>query len=212
VSFAVPPESYDRFMGVYSVQLAPQLAELAGVVRGQRVLDVGCGPGALSTELVTRLGPAAVSAVDPSETFVAAARERLPGVAVERASAEHLPFPDDSFDAALAQLVVHVRHEGAGCVPERRERALAAGMVPDAGGDDPARPGHARHLAEARDGVGHEVHDELCECGVERIVRKRKLFGRRLFHRDAGKPLACGRDEALRRVDCAHRVRAEAPD
>ena len=101
VSFAVPPESYDRFMGVYSVQLAPQLADLAGVASGQRVLDVGCGPGALTTELAGRLGPAAVTAVDPSERFVAAARERLPGVTVERASAEELPFPDDSFDAAI---------------------------------------------------------------------------------------------------------------
>ncbi len=94
-------------MGRYSVPLAPQLAALADVVVGQRVLDVGCGPGALTTELVRRLGPAAVTAVDPSEPFVAAARERHPGVSVERASAEHLPFPDQAFDAALAQLVVH---------------------------------------------------------------------------------------------------------
>jgi SAM-dependent methyltransferase len=57
--------------------------------------------------LVARLGPAAVSAVDPSQPFVAAARARLPGVEVLQGSAEHLPFPDRSFDAALAQLVVH---------------------------------------------------------------------------------------------------------
>ena len=94
-------------MGRYSVPLAPQLAALADVVVGQRVLDVGCGPGALTTELVSQLGSAAVSAVDPSEPFVAAARERHPGVSVERASAEDLPFPDQAFDAALAQLVVH---------------------------------------------------------------------------------------------------------
>jgi len=103
----VPAESYDRFMGIYSVRLAPLLAGLAGVANGGRILDVGCGPGALSTELVRRLGPEAVTAVDPSESFVEAARERLPGITVERASAEQLPFPDDSFDAAVAQLVVH---------------------------------------------------------------------------------------------------------
>ncbi|HEX5582181.1 class I SAM-dependent methyltransferase [Gaiella sp.] len=107
MSFAVPAASYDRFMGVYSAKLAPKLADLAGVAAGQRVLDVGCGPGALAAELVSRLGAASVTAVDPSETFVEAARERLAGVRVERAPAERLPFPDDSFDAAIAQLVVH---------------------------------------------------------------------------------------------------------
>jgi SAM-dependent methyltransferase len=107
VTFTVGADAYDRFMGRYSVPLAPQFADFAGVAAGQRVLDVGCGPGALTSELVSRLGPAAVSAVDPSEPFVAAARERHPGVSVQRAAAEHLPFADQTFDAALAQLVVH---------------------------------------------------------------------------------------------------------
>ena len=107
MSFAVGADAYDRFMGRYSVLLAPQLADFAMVVAGQRVLDVGCGPGALTGELVARLGSGAVSAVDPSEPFVAAVRERHPGVDVHRAAAEELPFEDQSFDAALAQLVVH---------------------------------------------------------------------------------------------------------
>lgn len=107
MSFTVAADAYDRFMGRYSVPLAPQFAALADVANGQRVLDVGCGPGALTTELVKRLGSPAVTAVDPSEPFVTAARERHPGVAVEHASAEDLPFPDQAFDASLAQLVVH---------------------------------------------------------------------------------------------------------
>src|ERR687898_2831921 len=107
MSFTVAADAYDRFMGRYSVPLAPRLADFAGVAPGQRVLDVGCGPGALTAELATRLGADAVSAVDPSEPFVAAARERHPGVSVQRAAAEQLPFEDQAFDAALAQLVVH---------------------------------------------------------------------------------------------------------
>lgn len=107
MSFDVPAEAYDEFIGRYSRQLSAQLADLAGVRHGQRVLDVGCGPGALTAELVTRLGPAGVSAVDPSEPFVAAARVRSPGVEVLLASAEHLPFADHAFDATIAQLVVH---------------------------------------------------------------------------------------------------------
>ena len=105
--FDVAAEAYDRFMGRYSRHLAPQLADLAGIAAGQRALDVGCGPGTLTTELVARLGPDNVSAVDPSPPFVAAARARHPGVTVLQASAESLPFEGASFDAALAQLVVH---------------------------------------------------------------------------------------------------------
>jgi SAM-dependent methyltransferase len=107
VSFAVSADAYGRFMGRYSEPLAVLFADLAGVARGQRALDVGCGPGALTAELVRRLGAAAVCAAEPSESFAAAARERLPGVGISLAAAEHLPFSDGIFDVAAAQLVVH---------------------------------------------------------------------------------------------------------
>ena len=100
-------DAYDRFMGRYSTLLAPQMADLGRVARGQRVLDVGCGPGALTHELVARLGADAVCAVDPSEPFVAAVRATCAGVDARVASAESLPYSDDAFDVALAQLVVH---------------------------------------------------------------------------------------------------------
>ena len=85
MSFDVPADAYDRFMGRYSVLLSPQLADLAGIRRGQRAIDVGCGPGALTAELVERLGASSVAAADPSEPFVAAARARHPGVEVVQA-------------------------------------------------------------------------------------------------------------------------------
>jgi SAM-dependent methyltransferase len=107
MAFDVTGDAYDRFMGRYSRHLAPQLADLAGVRAGQRALDVGSGPGALTAELVQRLGEDSVAAVEPSAKFVAALRERLPGVAARQAAAEALPFGDGEFDAALAQLVVH---------------------------------------------------------------------------------------------------------
>src|SRR3954471_1497305 len=94
-------------MGRYSALLATRFADFAGVGGDERALDVGCGPGALTAELVARVGAGRVVAVAPSHSFVAAARERHPGVQVELAAAEHLPFADDAFDIALAQLVVH---------------------------------------------------------------------------------------------------------
>src|SRR6266567_2810212 len=106
MTFAVSADVYDRFMGRYSATLSPQLADLAGVAAGQRALDVGCGSGMLTAELVSRLGPGAVTAIDPSEPFVAAVRERHPGVDVRQGAAEELPFADGEFDVTLAQLVV----------------------------------------------------------------------------------------------------------
>jgi SAM-dependent methyltransferase len=107
VGFDVGAEAYDRFMGRYSARLAAPFADLADVRAGQRVLDVGCGPGALTGELVARLGADAVAAVDPSSSFMAAARQRHPGVEVRLGAAEALPFDEGVFDVALAQLVVH---------------------------------------------------------------------------------------------------------
>jgi ubiquinone/menaquinone biosynthesis C-methylase UbiE len=138
VSFAVTADAYDRFMGRYSVLLAPQLADFAGVVSGQRVIDVGCGPGALTGELVDRLGPAAVVAVDPAELFVAAVRERYPAVDVRHAAAEQLPFPDGAFDAGLAQLVVHFMSDPVAGLREmarvvRRDGVVAACVWDHAG-------------------------------------------------------------------------------
>jgi SAM-dependent methyltransferase len=129
MTFEVAAEAYDRFMGRYSRQLSPQLADLAGVQAGQCVLDVGCGPGALTAELVGRLGDDAVSAVDPSEAFVAAARARYPGVEVQSATAEHLPFADGAFDAVLAQLVVHFMTDPVAGLREMKRVTSSGGTV-----------------------------------------------------------------------------------
>jgi SAM-dependent methyltransferase len=129
VSFDVAAEAYDRFMGRYSRLLSPQMADLAGVTAGQHVLDVGCGPGALTAELVARLGPDGVAAVDPSVPFVGAARDRHPGVDVRLASAEDLPFSDAAFDAAIAQLVVHFMTDPVGGIREMARVVRADGVV-----------------------------------------------------------------------------------
>ncbi len=100
-------DSYDRFMGRYSAEIAPRFADLAGVTAPMTALDVGCGPGALTRELVRRLGAGAVSACDPSPGFVETCQARNPGVTVKAGPAEALPFADSVFDVTLAQLVLH---------------------------------------------------------------------------------------------------------
>jgi SAM-dependent methyltransferase len=193
VNFDVAADAYDRFMGRYSRLLSPQLADFAGIHAGQRVVDVGCGPGALTAELIDRLGPAAVAAVDPSAKFVAAARTRFPAVDVRKASAEELPFPADTFDAALAQLVVHFMSDPVAGLAEmaratRRGGVVAASVWDHGGGqsavsmvwqaarefdpevDDESRMAGARkgHLAELFGAAGlHEIRDTVLSASLE---------------------------------------------
>jgi SAM-dependent methyltransferase len=107
VSFDVAGSAYGAFMGRFSEPLAQKFVAVADLEPSQRVLDVGCGPGALTAVLVDRLGADNVTGIDPSAPFVDAVRTRLPGVDIRQAPAEALPFEDASYDAALAQLVVH---------------------------------------------------------------------------------------------------------
>ena len=110
MSFAVSGETYDRFMGRYSQELAPVFADFGGIAAGQRVLDVGCGSGVLTEELAQRVGAGNVAGADPSP-MLQAAMERVPEADLKQASTESLPWPDDNFDATLAQLVVHFMSE-----------------------------------------------------------------------------------------------------
>lgn len=116
-------------MGRWSRLLAPQLADLAGVRPGQRVLDVGCGPGSLLSEVARRVGAGMVAGVDPSVPFVAAAQERHPGADVRVAPAEDLPFADDTFDVALAQLVVHFMRDPVAGLQEMARVTRPGGVV-----------------------------------------------------------------------------------
>jgi ubiquinone/menaquinone biosynthesis C-methylase UbiE len=99
-------DAYDRHVGRYGAELARELVRVTGVRAGQRALDVGCGTGALTDMLAKVLGAGNVSAIDPSERFVAACSARVPAADVRVGIAEDLPWSDAEFDAVLAQLVV----------------------------------------------------------------------------------------------------------
>lgn len=185
MSFDVSADAYGQFMGRFSEPLAVRFADSAGVRAGQRALDVGCGPGALTARLVERLGVASVCSVDPSPTFVAATRERLPGVDVRQGSAEALPYDDNDFDVVLAQLVVHFMRDPVVGLREMARVARPGGTVgacvwDHAGGagpltlfwdavreSDPQHPGEADlpgtragHLGELAAAAGLLVADE----------------------------------------------------
>ncbi|KRA38188.1 MULTISPECIES: class I SAM-dependent methyltransferase [unclassified Nocardioides] len=129
--FEVSATAYARFMGRFSSPLAPTFADFAlpGIAPTGTVLDVGSGPGMLTTVLADRQGATRVAAVDPVATFVRATAQAVPGADVRIAQAEELPFADASFDAALAQLVVHFMRDPAAGITEMARVTRPGGRV-----------------------------------------------------------------------------------
>jgi SAM-dependent methyltransferase len=188
VSFVVSPEAYARFMGRYADPLAEVFVAFAGVGRAAKVLDVGCGPGALTAHL--RSVGAEVAAIDPSPPFVDAIRTRFPDMDVRQGTAEEMPYDTGVFDAALAQLVVHfmtdpvagtrqmarvTRPEGvvAACVWDGPAGALApfwdAVHVIDPDAEDEAllSGAHRGHLTEIFEAAGlHAVEEDAIAVDV----------------------------------------------
>jgi SAM-dependent methyltransferase len=131
-TFRTSADAYDRHIGRYGSELASGLIAAAGLEPGQRALDVGCGPGALTAALAKLLGAECVAAVDPSDPFARACASRVWGVRVEVAPAEALPFPDGTFDAALSQLVVNFMTDAPAGVGEMRRVTRPGGTVASA--------------------------------------------------------------------------------
>ncbi len=128
MSFAVAADVYDRFIGRYSRELAPRFLDFAGIPGGP-VIDVGCGPGSLTRVLADRFGAASVMAVDVSEPFVAACRERVPGADVRHAPAEALPVGDGELQGALSQLVLSFLREAPRAAAEMARVVRPGGCV-----------------------------------------------------------------------------------
>jgi SAM-dependent methyltransferase len=179
--FAAPAEHYDRYMGRFTLSLAPAFVDFVGVRPGMRVLDVGCGPGGLTKELVARVGSLQVAAIDPAPQFVAACQARYTGADVREGVAESLPWPDDSFDAAAACLVLGFMNDPDAGLREmarvvRPGGTVAACMWDLAGGGmtmlqtfwdavhtvDPEAPGE-RRLAGGADG---DIAQRMTEAGL----------------------------------------------
>ncbi len=157
---------YDLFTGRFSAALAEVFVGVVPLEPGQRVLDVGCGPGALTRLLVERVGAENASAVDPTQAYVEAARRRLPGIDVQVAGAEELPYADDTFDVALAQLVVHFMADPVAGLAEmarvtRPGGTIAACVWDNAGGHGPLSP-----LWRAARQVDPDVRDESSAAGA----------------------------------------------
>jgi ubiquinone/menaquinone biosynthesis C-methylase UbiE len=99
----------DYISATLNATLLRALPALAGEACGAdcRVIDVGCGTGAMAAALHTRFPRWRIVCVDPCEFMLAAARRRHPWLRTQQAVAERLPFADGSFDIAVSLSSLH---------------------------------------------------------------------------------------------------------
>jgi SAM-dependent methyltransferase len=125
------PEAYERQMGRWSRQLAPLFIEFAGVEEGDSVLDVGCGTGSL-TMTISRLTKAAkIVGIDASKSFIkyAGAHCADPRVTFVTGDAQHLAYPDVSFDRCLSLLAINQIPDTPKAVNEMRRVTKPGGVI-----------------------------------------------------------------------------------
>ena len=124
-------DSYERYMGRWSTKLAPLFAQFAGIRDGDRVLDVGCGTGALIRAVVDLTRRSQVVGIDPTPGFITYARQRFahPRITFDQGSAFELPYPESSFDQSLSMLVFHLISTPDKALTEMRRVTKEGGTV-----------------------------------------------------------------------------------
>jgi SAM-dependent methyltransferase len=169
--------AYERYMGIWSQLVGEIFLDWLGPKSGLRWLDVGCGNGAFTEMLVQRCTPTSVYGIDPSEAQLAYARTRPASRIAQfhQGDAMALPFPDDTFDAAIMPLVIFFVPEPARGVAEMARVVCPGGIVAAYAWDMPGGGFPYETLREEMRGMGLTVPTAPSE-DASRIEAMRGLW------------------------------------
>lgn len=129
-------DSYEKFMGRWSVQLGRPFVDFVSVKDGDRILDVGCGTGSLIEAILHSTTAAKIVGIDPVEGFIEYSRARFrdPRITFDQGSAFELPYPDGSFDRTFSLLVLMLISQPEKAASEMRRVTRGEEPLPPAPG------------------------------------------------------------------------------
>jgi SAM-dependent methyltransferase len=123
--------AYERMMGVWSQLVGTVFLDWLSPAAGQRWIDIGCGAGAFTEQLIQRCAPADIQGIDPSKAQIAFARTRqgTRNATFQQGDAMALPFDAGRFDAATMALVIFFVPDPAKGVAEMVRVVRPGGIV-----------------------------------------------------------------------------------
>jgi ubiquinone/menaquinone biosynthesis C-methylase UbiE len=123
--------AYERLMGRWSRKVGVQFLDWCNVPADRAWLDVGCGNGAFTEEILAKANPSHVTGIDPAPAQIEFARKRLDGTraAFQLGDAQSLPFADGVFDVACMALVIVFVPDPAKGVAEMKRVTRRGGMI-----------------------------------------------------------------------------------
>jgi SAM-dependent methyltransferase len=123
--------AYERYIGRWSRRVAPIFLDWLAVDAGSRWLDVGAGTGALTQAILDCCDPISVIGIDPSEPFVARAREAVedPRARFVIGDAAATGLEDDAVDAVVSGLVLTFVPDAVSALEEARRVVRRGGTV-----------------------------------------------------------------------------------
>ncbi|HEY5741847.1 MAG TPA: methyltransferase domain-containing protein [Terrimicrobiaceae bacterium] len=123
-------DPYEEYVGRWSRRVAPQFLSWLAIPAGRRWLDVGCGTGALCASIVDQCSPSSVAGVDPSDGFLATAKQQLGGQAMFRqGNAEEIPLDDCSVDVTVSALVLNFIPNQMAALAEMKRVTVNGGTI-----------------------------------------------------------------------------------
>lgn len=185
---------FARLLGMPKVYAA--LIAQAEIADGQRVLEIGCGTGNLTTRVKRAHPTADVTGCDPDPRALDRARRKANDVRFEQGYAERLPYGDGAFDRVLSSMMLHhINGDAKTAAAEEIFRVLRPGgrlHLVDIGGEPNAEHGPAARLIRrnphAAGNLGDAIPRLLTAAGfdcTEVASTPHRILGRLNYYRAA---------------------------